>query len=224
MDFIRLARLNQAGKQLKLSEKRLKLGILISGRGSNMTAILEAVKNKELSAETAVVITDNPKAAGLASAREYGVVTAIVDPAAFSTKDLHEKAVLKILHNHSVELVVLAGYMRIISKEILQAFPNRVVNIHPALLPSFKGLNAQKQALDYGVRFTGCTVHFVNEDLDGGPIILQAVVPVDQDDTVEDLSQRILDQEHKLYTKAIQLLANGKLEIFKDKVRINTVT
>ncbi len=187
----------------------LSLGVLISGRGSNLQAILNNIKNGSLSASVSVVISNRKDAIGLKHAEEHGVACVFVDRKSFNSKSDYEKVVVSTLKKHSVQLVVLAGYMLLVGPVLLGEYENRVVNIHPSLLPSFPGLDAQKQALEYGVKFSGCTVHFVDEGMDTGPIILQAAVPVLDDDTEESLSSRVLKEEHKLYPAAIQILAEG---------------
>ncbi|HXF04210.1 MAG TPA: phosphoribosylglycinamide formyltransferase [Blastocatellia bacterium] len=194
-----------------MSEKT-KLGILISGRGSNMLALIEAVEQGKVNAEVAVVISNTEKAAGLERAREHGVETLVISHQGLSREE-HERRVVAELKKRGVGLVCLAGYMRVLSPYFLSQFPQRVLNIHPSLLPAFPGLEAQRQALEYGVKYTGCTVHFVDEDVDHGPIIAQAVVPVFDDDTVESLSARILSQEHRIYPEAVALVVSGKYKI-----------
>jgi phosphoribosylglycinamide formyltransferase-1 len=191
----------------------MKIGILISGRGSNMTAIVEAVQGGQIpGAEVAVVISDKRDAAGLEKARERGVETVVVERAG-RTREEHDAEIVSVLRSHGVELVCLAGYMRLLSPGFIRAFPNKIINIHPSLLPSFRGLDAQKQALEYGAKITGCTVHFVDEDLDNGAIILQRAVEVADDDTAETLSARILDEEHRLYVEALRRIARGNYRI-----------
>jgi len=185
----------------------MKIGILISGRGSNMVAILDAVKNGEIPcAEVAVVASDKADAAGLAKARERGVETVVVERNGRPRVE-HDAEIIGELRKRGVDLVCLAGYMRLLSPPFIQAFPGRIVNIHPSLLPAFPGLDAQRQAFEAGVRVTGCTVHYVDEHLDNGPAILQCEVERFDDDTVETLSARILEQEHMLYVEAIKMLA-----------------
>lgn len=184
----------------------MKIGILISGRGSNMVAIVDAVNSGEIpSCEVSVVISDKVDAAGLEKAGERGVDTVVVERKGRSREE-HDAEIMAELKSRDVELVCLAGYMRLLSPGFVQAFPDRIVNIHPSLLPSFPGLDAQKQAFDAGVNVTGCTVHYVDELLDHGKIILQKEVEVCDGDTVEELSARILEQEHSLYIKAIASL------------------
>lgn len=198
----------------------LKLGVLISGRGSNLKALIEAIKNKELNAKICIVISNNPKAYGLRIAETNSIPTKIIEPKQFNSLEEYEKIILNSLNQYQVDLLILAGYMKVLGPTLLKAFPNKIMNIHPSLLPSFRGLHAQKQAIDFGVRCSGCTVHFVNEELDGGPIILQEAVPVLPKDTDDSLSERILVKEHKLYAKAIQLYAEGRLKIKNNKVII----
>ena len=191
----------------------LRVGVLASGRGSNLQAIINACKKGEVPAEVAVVISDKAGAPALDRARREGIPAVFVDPKSFGGRPEYEQAVVSVLKEYGVELVCLAGYMRLVGKTLLGAFPNRIMNIHPALLPAFPGLNGQRQALEYGVRYSGCTVHFVDEGCDTGPIILQAVVPVFDTDTEETLAGRILEQEHRIYPEAIRLFAEGRLQI-----------
>jgi phosphoribosylglycinamide formyltransferase-1 len=191
----------------------MKIGILISGRGSNMIALIEAVTDGQIpNSEIAVVISDKPNAAGLEKAKERGAETVIVERRK-RTREEHDAEIISELKKRDVHLVCLAGYMRLLSCDFIQAFRNRIVNIHPSLLPAFPGLDAQRQALEYGVKFTGCTVHFVDEGLDSGAIIAQRVVPVFNDDSEETLSARILEQEHVLYVESIAMLAREGYEI-----------
>ena len=184
----------------------MKIGILISGRGSNMVALIDAVNSGEIpDSEVAVVISDKAEAAGLAKASERGVETVVVERRG-RTREEHDAEIIAEMQRRGVELVCLAGYMRLLSKGFVQAFENRIVNIHPSLLPSFPGLNVQQQAIDHGVKISGCTVHFVNEDLDAGPIILQRAVEVEDDDTAETLAARILEQEHGAYVEAVRMI------------------
>lgn len=184
----------------------MKIGILISGRGSNMVALVDAVKSGEIpDSEIAVVISDKPNAAGLEKAKEQGVETVVIQRKG-RTREQHDAEIIAQLNRRGVELICLAGYMRLLSCEFIKAFPKKIINIHPSLLPSFPGLDAQAQALKHGVKITGCTVHYVNEELDAGPIILQRAVEVRDDDTVETLSARILEQEHPAYVDAVKKL------------------
>jgi phosphoribosylglycinamide formyltransferase-1 len=189
-----------------------RLGILISGRGSNFEAIASSVASGVLEAEIAVVLSNRAAARGLEVARSRGL-NAVCIPSLGQDRLTYDRLVIEELRRHDVELVCLAGFMRLLSAEFIAAFPERVVNIHPSLLPAFPGLDAQHQALVHGVRITGCTVHFVDEHLDAGPIIAQAAVPVRDDDTVETLSARILEQEHRIYTDAIRLILSGRYRI-----------
>lgn len=181
----------------------MKIGILISGRGSNMVAIVDSVASGEIpDSRVSVVISDRADAGGLELARERGIQTVVVERRG-RTRAGHDAEIVGELKKRDVELVCLAGYMRLLSPDFVRAFPERIINIHPSLLPSFPGLDAQRQALDHGVKITGCTVHFVNEELDAGPIILQRPVEVLDDDTEETLSARILEQEHTAYVEAV---------------------
>lgn len=201
--------------------KKVKLGVLVSGRGSNLQAIIDNIENGELSAELAVVISDQPDAYALERARKHDIPGVHVSARGFRGKrDEYDAVLVKELQKHDVELVVLAGFMRIITPTLLTAFPKRVMNIHPALLPAFPGLHVQKAALEHGVKFSGCTVHFVDEGMDTGPIIIQAVVPILDNDTEDSLSARILKQEHTIYSRAIQLFAQGKLVVAGRSVRV----
>ena len=187
---------------------RPRVGILISGRGSNMAALLAAMKDGRVAADPAVVVSNVPEAAGLQIARDAGVPTGIVEHKRIKPREAHERAVLELLRKHGVEIVCLAGYMRFLSAAFIDAYRGRILNVHPSLLPAFPGLDAQRQALEHGVKVSGCTVHLVDETLDHGPILLQSAVPVLPGDTVDTLSARILEQEHKLYPQALALLAS----------------
>lgn len=191
----------------------MKIGILISGRGSNMVALVDAVQSGEIpDSAVSVVISDKANAPGLAKATERGVETVVIERSG-RTREEHDADIIEELRKRGVELVCLAGYMRLLSRGFIHAFPNRIVNIHPSLLPSFPGLNVQQQAIDHGVKISGCTVHFVNEDLDAGPIILQRAVEVKDDDTAETLAARILEQEHGAYVEAVRNIALGEFAI-----------
>ncbi len=194
--------------------KKVKLGVLVSGRGSNLQAIIDNIEKGTLSAEIAVVISDQSDAYALERARKHNTTAVHVSAKGYRGKrDDYDALLVQELQNRGVELVCLAGFMRIITPTLIHAFPGRVMNIHPALLPSCPGLHVQKAALEHGVKFSGCTVHFVDEGMDTGPVIIQAVVPVLDDDTENSLSARILKQEHKIYSRAIQLYAEGRLRI-----------
>ncbi len=196
----------------------MKIGILISGRGSNMTAIVEAVKNGLIpDSEVVAVISDKKSAEGVQKAKERGVETVVITRNGRTRED-HDALIIAELKKRNVELVCLAGYMRLLSCDFVRAFPNRILNIHPSLLPSFKGLDAPRQAIEYGVRVSGCTVHLVDEDLDHGAIVAQKVVEVKDDDTTETLSARILEYEHALYVEAVRRIVEGNYEIVGRRV------
>ncbi|MEW6570503.1 MAG: phosphoribosylglycinamide formyltransferase [Nitrospirota bacterium] len=197
-----------------------KLGVLASGRGSNFQAIIEAINAGRLQAEIAILITDNPSAFAIERAKRHGIEYLIVSPKAYFSKDDFYQKIADEFKKRDVVLVILAGFMRIVGKPLIGAFRNRIMNIHPALLPAFPGLHGQRQALEYGVKISGCTVHFVDEGMDTGPIIIQAAIPVFHDDTEETLSDRILKLEHKIYPEAIRLFSEGRLEIQGRIVRI----
>jgi phosphoribosylglycinamide formyltransferase-1 len=204
----------------------MRIGILISGRGSNMAAILDAVRDGRVrDAEIAVVISDQPSAAGRLRARDRGIRTALVERKGRTlierkgrTREEHEREIIKVLRERGVELVCLAGYMRLLSPFFIEEFRGRILNIHPSLLPAFPGLDAQRQAIEHGVRVSGCTVHFVDETLDGGPIVTQRVVPVLDSDTPDTLAARILVEEHKAYPEALALVCSGRYEVVGRRV------
>jgi phosphoribosylglycinamide formyltransferase 1 len=199
---------------------RLSIGILASGRGSNFQAIIDSIASGYLKASIALIITDNPNAYAIERARKHGIEAIIMVPKQFASRNEYYKAVARELKVREVGLVVLAGFMRIIGKPLIDAFQHRIMNIHPALLPAFPGLHGQKQAADYGVKISGCTVHFVDEGMDTGPIIIQAAVSAAADDTEDALSERILKMEHKIFPEAIRLFAENRLEVVGRKVRI----
>jgi phosphoribosylglycinamide formyltransferase 1 len=199
-----------------------KLGILLSGRGSNFEAISDSVQSGRLQAEIAVVISNRAEAPGLESAKRRGLKTKLI-PSKGRVRQEHEREVIAALKQAGVDLVCLAGYMRLLSPEFVRAFPGRILNIHPSLLPAFPGLDAQKQALEYGAKVSGCTVHVVDEHLDHGPIIVQKAVPVLETDDEQALSARILKQEHIAYTDAIRLLLSGEVEVQGRRVVRKTV-
>ena len=201
--------------------KLLRIGVLASGGGTNLQAIIDRCADGSINAELALLICNNPGAAALERAKKAGIPTLTIDHRNYADRKAFDEAVVSALQQANVDLVVLAGFMRIVTKTILDAFPNRVMNIHPALLPAFPGLHVQKKALEYGAKFSGCTVHFVDDGVDTGPIIIQAVVPIFDDDTEESLSARILVREHQIYPKAIQLFAEGRLRIDNRKVVID---
>lgn len=200
--------------------ERLKIAVLASGTGSNLQAIIDEIKSGFLPVELALVLSDKPQAYALQRAKAAGVPTKVLLPADFASREDYDAELVRLLKASGAEAVALAGYMRLVTPVFLQAFPHRVLNIHPALLPSFPGLHGQRQAFEYGVKVAGCTVHFVDEGMDSGPIILQAPVPVLEDDDADSLAARILEQEHIIYPLALRLLAEGKLHIEGRRVRI----
>jgi phosphoribosylglycinamide formyltransferase-1 len=197
-----------------------KIAVLLSGRGSNFISIKKKIDEGEINGEIAVVISNKADAKGLEFAREQGLNAVFVNPKEFDGREAYDRELVRILRENSVELVCLAGFMRIISPYFVSEFRNRILNIHPSLLPSFKGLDAQKQAFEYGVKFAGCTVHFVDEEMDHGCIILQAVVPVLQDDDDHSLSGRILKEEHRIYPEAVALFCADRLKVEGRKVLV----
>ena len=196
------------------------LGVLVSGSGSNLQSIIDNIEKGNLPARIRIILSNNPGAFALERARNHGIPCAVIDHGGFVSREDYDRKLVDTLRAHDVDLVVLAGFMRVLTPFFLRAFPLRVMNIHPALLPSFPGTHGQKKAFDYGVKFSGCTVHFADEGVDTGPIIIQAVVPVYDEDTEETLSRRILKEEHRIYPKAIKLYAEGKLRVEGRKVRV----
>ena len=193
---------------------KVRIGVLASGRGSNFQAIVDAVESGFIkNAEIVVLASDVKDAYALERAREHGIEPLFINPKEYASREDFDKKIVAELQKRKIDLVLLAGYMRIVTPRLVKAFKNRMMNIHPALLPSFPGLHAQKQALDYGVKVSGCSVHFVDEEVDHGPIILQKAVEVLDDDTEETLSKRILDQEHKVYPLAVKLYIEGKISV-----------
>lgn len=197
------------------------LGVLVSGRGSNLQAILDAIASGALDARVGIVLSNVAGAGGLARAEKASVPTEVIDHKAYASREAFDEAVLACLDRHEVDLVCLAGFMRLLSGVLVRSFPHRILNIHPSLLPSFKGLHAQRQALEHGVKVSGCTVHFVDEELDHGPIVLQSAVPVREDDDEDALAARILEQEHLLYPKAIQLVLDGAVHVEGRRARVS---
>jgi phosphoribosylglycinamide formyltransferase-1 len=195
------------------TKRKLRLGVLASGGGTNLQSLIDQCQAQLIDAEIVLVLSNNPAAGALQRAEKAGLTNICIDHRDFFDRQGFDQAVIAALREADVELVVLAGFMRIISAIFLDAFPQRIINIHPSLLPAFAGLHVQQKALDYGARFSGCTVHFVDSGVDTGPIIAQAVVPILTDDTAESLSARILQQEHKIYPHAIQLIAEGRVTI-----------
>jgi phosphoribosylglycinamide formyltransferase-1 len=196
----------------------LKIGVLVSGSGTNLQSIIDRCGDGSIPATIACVISNNEKAYALERARNNGIPALCLNHADFSGRTAYDAELITVLHAHGVELVVLAGFMRIITPMFIEAFPNAIMNVHPALLPAFPGLHAQRQALDYGVKVTGCTVHFVDAGTDTGPIIMQATVPVEANDTEEILSARIRAEEHRIFPEAIRLFAEGRLAVEGRKV------
>ncbi|MHB8908321.1 MAG: phosphoribosylglycinamide formyltransferase [Syntrophales bacterium] len=200
--------------------KKVDIGVLVSGSGSNLQSIIDHIEKGMLDASIRIVISNISDAYALERCVDHGIPTAVVDHHAFGSREEFDRRVITILKSSGIELVVMAGFMRILSDEFFKAFPLRIMNIHPALLPSFPGTHVQQKALEYGVKFSGCTVHFADGGVDSGPIIIQSVVPVYDDDDAERLSERILKEEHKIYPQAIQYYAEGKIEIVGRKVFI----
>ena len=197
-----------------------RVGILISGRGSNMLALVRAMRDGRIAAEPALVLSNVPGAPGLAAAAELGVPTALLDSSRIKPRAEHEAQVIERLERAGVDLVCLAGYMRLLTRRMIEAFPGRILNVHPSLLPAFPGLDAQRQAFEHGVKVAGCTVHVVDEQCDHGPIVLQAAVPVLDDDTEPSLAGRILEQEHRLYVEAVRLFCDDRVRIEGRRVRL----
>ena len=197
-----------------------RLGVLISGRGSNLLAILDRIRRGLLRAEVAVVVCNEPRAAGIEAARRRGVEVVVIDHRASPGREAHDRSMAEVLERRGVALVCLAGYMRLLSPWFIRRFSGRILNIHPSLLPAFPGTGAQAAALTHGVRVSGCTVHYVNEELDAGPIVLQATVEVRDDDTPDTLSARILKEEHRLYSRALALHLDGRLRIAGRRVSL----
>ncbi|MGH7166287.1 MAG: phosphoribosylglycinamide formyltransferase [Nitrospiraceae bacterium] len=203
---------------------KLRVGVLASGRGSNLQAIIDAIEAGTHQAQIAVVLSNKKDAQALERARRHGLPDVFLDPKPFAgqadSREAYDRAILDVLRKHDVELVALAGYMRIVTPVLISAYPHRIMNIHPSLLPSFPGLEVQKKALEWGVKISGCTVHFVTEGVDEGPIIIQAAVPVLEGDSAENLAARILVEEHRIYPRAIQLYAEGRLRVEGRRVRV----
>ena len=193
--------------------KRGRIAVFLSGRGSNFMAIREAARRGDINADIGLVFSNKEDAPGLGQAREWGLETLALSPKLFASREDYDRAIIGQLDERGIDLVCLAGYMKVLTPEFCEAFKHRLVNIHPALLPSFPGLHVQQKAIDWGVRFSGCTVHFVAAEVDMGPIILQAVVPLLQDDTEETLAARILVEEHRIYPQAVRLYFEGRIEV-----------
>ena len=203
----------------------LRVTVLASGRGSNLQAIIDAIETGRVQAQIVAVISNKKDAIALERARKHGLSDVFVDPKPYAgrpdSREAYDRSLLEILQQHEVELVLLAGYMKIVTTVLVNAYANRMMNIHPSLLPSFPGLDVQKKAIDWGCKLAGCTVHFVTEGVDEGPIIIQAAVPILDDDTPETLAARILVQEHKIYPRAVQLFAEGRLRVDGRQVLID---
>lgn len=197
-----------------------RLGVLVSGSGTNLQAIIDRIESGDIPATIACVISNKPNAFALTRAKKHGIPVVVHENGGFANRQEYDAATVDILHSYGVNLVILAGFMRILTNSMIDSFPNAIINIHPALLPSFPGLHAQQQALDYGVRYTGCTVHFVDCGTDTGPIIIQSVVPVEQDDTEESLSAKIQKEEHSVFPAAIKLISQGRIKVEGRKVHI----
>jgi len=197
-----------------------RIAVVASGRGSNFQAVIDAIRDGKVPAECVALITDNPKAYAIERAQKAGIPCRIIDYATFPSREVYERALLASMQEVNADLFVLAGYMRILGSSIVRAFPGKMINIHPALLPAFTGLHAQRQAVQHGVKVAGCTVHFVDESLDGGPIILQKCVPVLDSDDEDDLAERILEQEHIVFPEGVRLFCEDRLVIEGRKVRI----
>jgi phosphoribosylglycinamide formyltransferase-1 len=206
---------------VRSEEKKLNIGVLASGSGTNLQSIIDNIEAGNLPARIACVVSNNAAAFALERARKHGIPALHIDHRIFTGREAYDAALAETLHEYGVRLVVLAGFMRIITPVLLDAFPFSVMNIHPALLPAFPGLHAQRQALDYGVKVTGCSVHFVDAGTDTGPIIIQAAVPVVEGDSETSLSARILVEEHRIYSEAIRLYAEGRLKVEGRKVLIS---
>ncbi len=202
------------GTKVVIKEKMMiNIGVLASGRGTNLQAIIEAIEDGKIEGEIKMVMSDHPDAFALKRAQQYLIDTRYIDFKEFKNREDYDKEIIKTLKEKKIDLVVLAGYMRILSPYFIRTYQNKIMNIHPALLPSFPGLHAQKQAVEYGAKISGCTVHFVDEGIDSGPIILQKAVEVSDDDTEESLAEKILKEEHQIYPQAIQLFCEGRLVI-----------
>ena len=201
-----------------MPSEKFKLAVLVSGRGSNLQAIIDSIEKNNLAAEISLVLSNVPDAYGLQRGKKHGLESVFLNPKNFSSRNDYEKKMIELLQTKSVDLVCLAGFMRILGKKFIEAFSGKIINIHPSLLPAFPGLNVQEKALEHGAKFSGCTVHFVNEEVDGGAIILQAIVPILDEDDVKSLSDRILEQEHIIYPEAIRLIIEDNLKFYGRRV------
>jgi phosphoribosylglycinamide formyltransferase-1 len=201
-----------------MGSKKFKLAVLVSGQGTNLQALIDQIEQGSLTAEIAIVVSNVKEAFALERANNHGIKTVFLDPKSYSDKKEFDRALIDLLQAEAVDLICLAGFMRILGKAFINIFASRIINIHPSLLPAFPGLHPQRQALEHGVKFSGCTVHFVDEGVDSGPIILQSVVPLYDSDDEETLSRRILEQEHLIYPRAVQLMAEDRLIVSTRKV------
>ena len=195
-----------------MPSEKFKLAVLVSGHGSNLQAIIDNIEKNNLEAEISLILSNVPHAYALQRGKKHGLESVFLNPKNFSSRDDYEKKMIELLQTKSIDLVCLAGFMRILGKKFIEAFSGKIINIHPSLLPAFPGLNVQEKALEHGAKFSGCTVHFVNEEVDGGAIILQAIVPILDEDDVKSLSDRILEQEHIIYPEAIRLIIEDNLK------------
>jgi phosphoribosylglycinamide formyltransferase 1 len=202
--------------------KRIGIGVLVSGSGSNLQSLIDHIESGALDCEIKIVISNNPNAYALERCKIHKILSVVVDHQQYASREDFDRKLIEIMISVGVELVVMAGFMRILSSAFFSAFPMRIMNIHPALLPSFPGTHVQQKAVDYGVKFSGCTVHFAEEGIDSGPIIIQSVVPVYEDDTGETLAARILNEEHRIYPQAIQYYSEGRIKIQGRKVKIDS--
>lgn len=201
-----------------MGSKKFKLAVLVSGQGTNLQALIDQMEQGVLTAEISIVISNVKEAFALERANNHGIKTVFLDPKSYPDKKAFDRALIDRLQAEAIDLICLAGFMRILGKPFINSFAGRIINIHPSLLPAFPGLHPQRQALDYGVKFSGCTVHFVDEKVDSGPIILQSVVPLYDSDDEETLSRRILEQEHLIYPRAVQLIVENRLDVTTRKV------
>ena len=196
-----------------MTSEKFKLAIFVSGNGSNLQAIIDSIENDYLAAEISLVLSNVKDAYGLERGKNHGLEVVFLDPKTFPNRANYEQKIIDLLLSKSIDLICLAGFMQILEKKFIEAFSGKIINIHPSLLPAFPGLNVQKKALEHGAKFSGCTVHFVNEEVDGGPIILQSIVPIHDEDDIKSLSKRILQQEHIIYPEAIRLIIEDNIEI-----------
>ena len=196
-----------------MTSEKFKLAIFVSGNGSNLQAIIDSIENDYLAAEISLVLSNVKDAYALERGKNHGLEVVFLDPQTFPNRANYEQKIIDLLLSKSIDLICLAGFMQILGKNFIEAFSGKIINIHPSLLPAFPGLNVQKKALEHGAKFSGCTVHFVNEEIDGGAIILQSVVPIHDEDDIESLSKRILEQEHIIYPEAIRLIIEDSIKI-----------